>query len=51
MRVGMVDIWRGLLVAAVICYLVFFVGYCAHLYATCEGHVLKNSLDWPVCVK
>lgn len=29
----------------------FYTGYCAKLYVTCEGHVLKNSLDWPVCVK
>jgi hypothetical protein len=26
-------------------------GYCAHLMATCEGHVVRNALDWPVCIK
>lgn len=45
------DFVRGIVVMLVVAFLLFEVGYCAHLYATCEGHVLKNSLDWPVCVK
>ena len=34
----------------VLAWMVFYVGHCASVVATCRGHVMKNFVDWPVCV-
>lgn len=34
-----------------VCWAIFFGWYCVRLLATCEGHVLRNAFDWPVCVR
>lgn len=44
--------WWGILAAAlVVAWVVFYLWYIIHINATCDGHVLKNMFDWPVCVR
>lgn len=32
-------------------FVLFAVGSCVKTVVTCDGHVLRNWLNWPVCVK
>lgn len=30
---------------------VFMMAHCAKVYSTCDGIVVKNGFDWPVCIE
>ena len=32
-------------------FILFMAGSCIRTVLTCDGHVLRNAFDWPVCVK
>ena len=44
------DTDRRVLAIALLVTLGYF-GYCIRLIATCDGRVLLNAMEWPVCVK
>ena len=39
-----------LLLAVAVAFWIFYIGYTIHLRDNCDGHVVKNIFDWPVCV-
>jgi uncharacterized protein (DUF486 family) len=39
-----------LFVIAIVAWGIFYFSYTIHLHQTCDGHVVKNVFDWPVCV-
>lgn len=41
-------VWAVLLIVALA---LLPIGRCTYLMATCDGHVVRNFMDWPVCVK
>jgi len=46
------DGFNAFLAVCVLLFALVYFGSCAHTYATCHnGHVLKNAMDWPVCVR
>ena len=44
--------WRFMLLLVVIFAVIGVqAGAWVRAFASCDGHVLKNALDWPVCIK